>query len=652
MKNFFLKSIKAKLIVLFVLVTFASLSLVGYLAYHSATIALTRETFAKLAAVSEIKTNQIEDYFLERKGDINVLSKTPVIPEQLYKIKAFQASGEIDIAAFIKTQEYAKLAYPMDEYLRIYNEQYGYHDIVIIDIDGNIVYTVKKEVDFGTNIFNGPYKNSSLADAIKLARQTKEASFSDFKFYAPSNNEPEAFIATTIYHDKEVALGYVALQISTEQINKIMQEASGFGKTGETYIVGSDYLMRSDSRFEAESTILKKKMDTDGVRDIFSRKPMARGPGICINAIYNDYRGTPVLAHNHYMTIGTNEFAIISEVDKVEALAPVAKLRNNIFFVFIVLLIIAIIIGIVVSNSIANPIAALAKIVDKVASGDLTMSSDLKSSDETGRLASSFNIMIKSLNTIVTKTRDAVNKISSSGNEILVASQQQAAGAREQSAAVSETTSAAEELSATSEQVGISIKKVSEAATHALAGMQNIKETITKTGSMITSLGDKSQQIAKITGLIDDVADQTNLLAVNASIEAARAGEQGRGFTVVADEIRKLSDSTAKSTKDIAALIELIQHEMSNSIMSMEQSVKSVDEEAKLAYQTAEQAKGIAMSTNQQIAGSKQISDAMGNIDESMKQIATAAQQSQAAVKELTGLGSELKNLIEKFKIV
>ena len=539
----------------------------------------------------------------------------------------------------------------MDQYLKNYKEQYGYHDIIIIEVAGDIVYTAEKETDFGTNIFNGPYKNSCLADAVKTVRQTKEVSFSDFKFYAPSNNEPEAFIATTIYHD-EVLLGYIALQISTEQINKIMQQSSGLGKTGETYIVGTDYLMRSDSRFEAESTILKRKIDTEAVRDIFSRKPMARGPGICKNVIYNDYHGVPVLAHNHYIVIGANEFAIISEIDKVEALTPVAELRNSIFFVFIVSFIMVIIIGIIISNNIANPIVALSKVVDKVASGDLTVSLDIKSSDETGRLASSFNIMIKSLNTIVTKTRDAVNKISSSGNEILVASQQQSAGAREQSAAISETTSAAEELSATSEQVGISIKKVSEVATHALAGMQNIKETITKTGSMITSLGDKSQQIAKITGLIDDVADQTNLLAVNASIEAARAGEQGRGFTVVADEIRKLSDSTAKSTKDIAALIELIQHEMSNSIMSMEQSVKSVDEEAKLAYQTAEQAKGIAMSTNQQIAGSKQISDAMGSIDESMKQIATAAQQSQAAVKELTGLGSELKNLIEKFKIV
>ncbi len=260
-------------------------------------------------------------------------------------------------------------------------------------------------------------------------------------------------------------------------------------------------------------------------------------------------------------------------------------------------------------------------------------------------------IIVKMINTVVAKLNDATSQITSASGEILAASQEQASGAREQSSAVAETTSAAKELSMTSEQVGDSIKRVSQAASHALAGMAKIKESISKTSNMITSLGEKSQQIGKITELIDDVADQTNLLAVNASIEAARAGEQGRGFTVVADEIRKLADSTAKSTKDITALIELIQHEMSNSIMAMETSVTSIDDEAKLAQQTAESAKEITMSTAQQISGSKQIADAMTNIDDAMKQIAAGAQQSQAAAKQLTNLAQALKDMVARFKI-
>ncbi|MEI6863330.1 MAG: HAMP domain-containing methyl-accepting chemotaxis protein, partial [Candidatus Omnitrophota bacterium] len=303
------------------------------------------------------------------------------------------------------------------------------------------------------------------------------------------------------------------------------------------------------------------------------------------------------------------------------------------------------------SKGIADPIRMLAGAAKGVAGGDLTSSIDVKSADEIGTLADSFRMMTKNLNSVISNMRNAVSQIMSASSEILAASQQQAAGAREQSAAVSETTSAARELSKSAEQVGDSIKRVSEVATHALVGMAKIKEAIGKTGEIITSLSEKSQKIGKITEVIDDVADQTNLLAVNAAIEAARAGEQGRGFTVVADEIRKLADSTAKSTKDITALIEIIQHEMSNAIMSMETSVNSVDEESKLAQESADRSKEISMSTAQQVAGSKQIADAMVNIDEAMKQVAIGAQQSQVAVKQLTELGKELNIMSENFKI-
>jgi methyl-accepting chemotaxis protein len=294
-------------------------------------------------------------------------------------------------------------------------------------------------------------------------------------------------------------------------------------------------------------------------------------------------------------------------------------------------------------------IKGMSGVAAKIAEGDLRDNLVPKSSNDT--FGNSFRLMIEGLRKIITNLSDAVSQITSASNEILAAAQQQAASAREQSSAVTETTSAAKELSATSNQVGESIKRVSEAAGHALAGMNKIKEAIAKTGSMVTSLGEKSQKIGKITELIDDVADQTNLLAVNAAIEAARAGEQGKGFTVVADEIRKLADSTAKSTKDITGLIELIQHEMSNTVMGMETSVKSVDDEARLARETAERAKEIAMSVNQQISGSKQISEAMLNIDEAMKEIASGAGQSQAAVKQLTGLAHEIKELMAKFKV-
>jgi methyl-accepting chemotaxis protein len=354
---------------------------------------------------------------------------------------------------------------------------------------------------------------------------------------------------------------------------------------------------------------------------------------------------TQLLGETSDKALEVTEQMLKDQAKRVKGLGLVTGVIAAAVFLIGVLFTIAII------RSIVIPLKALMQAAEFVAAADLSHTVKAISNDEIGDLATSFSDMITGLRAIVAKLQEATGQITSAGNEILAASQQQASAAREQSSAVTETTAAAKELSATSESVGESIKKVAQVAAHAMAGMSKIKESIDKTNGMLNSLGEKSQKIGKITELIDDVADQTNLLAVNASIEAARAGEQGRGFTVVADEIRKLADSTAKSTKDITSLIELIQHEMSNAIMSMETSIQNVDEEARLAQQTTEKSKEIAMTTHQQISGAKQISEAMMNIDETMKQVAAGAQQSQVSVKQLTALAGELKAIASKFKL-
>lgn len=312
---------------------------------------------------------------------------------------------------------------------------------------------------------------------------------------------------------------------------------------------------------------------------------------------------------------------------------------------------IAVLVGFFVPRTIGTHITHITEGVDVISRGNLTRELSGNGRNEFGRLALGFNGMVRHLRDILAKIQDAAGQITSSSAKILAASEQQAAGTREQSAAVSQTTSAASELSKTSEQIGNNVKAVSKMAAHVLTGMHNIREATHQTNDILTSLNDKSKQIGEITELIDDIADQTNLLAVNASIEAARAGDHGRGFTVVADQIGKLADSTAKSTKDITALIELIQNEMSNAIIAMEQSLKGVESEIGLAQEAADKAQEIAMSANQQISGSKQIAEAMNNIDDTMKQIASSAQMSAASVKELTALADELKDSIKGFKV-
>ena len=613
-----LNSIRFRLTAIFLSIAFVSALILGVVIYALVSNAIKTQVFHQLETVTDSRTNHIADYIEHDMMIISALARGNKLREEFEKpapsAETLQDAVSLDAKRFP-----------------------NFSEVFLLDRTGRIIAASDKE-HIGLDRSDDSYFTGAMSG---------KTYFKDI-YKSPITGKIGYVVAAPVFQagtNKVIAV--IAARGNIAHLNKILTDDVGMGETGEMYVVDEDHMVISATRLKGEELLLKQRIDSEAVRSALEGKDVI--------GIYKGYRNQKVLGHytvdKDITDVIGRKWCVIAEVDLKEAFAPVYFMRNVLIGIILLYLVIVVIIGMVVSNKIANPVEGLSEVTKKIAQGNLAAQISVHGDDEIGALADSFRKMVAGLKEIVAKIQDATSQITSAGNEILAASQQQASGAREQSSAVAETTSAAKELSATSEQVGDSIKRVSQAAAHALAGMAKIKESISKTSTMITSLGEKSQQIGKITELIDDVADQTNLLAVNASIEAARAGEQGRGFTVVADEIRKLADSTAKSTKDITSLIELIQHEMSNSIMSMETSVTSIDEEAKLASQTADSAKEITMSVTQQISGSKQIADAMTNIDEAMKQIAVGASQSMAAVKQLTNLATELKELVSGFKI-
>ena len=642
MRKLFLGSIKAKLLIAFLLLSLTPVLLVSVFCYRNAGKALEKQGFAQLMTVNHIKKDHIMDYYEERVNDVQILSEDLIISDVLEKLEEGLKNSGMNITQFAKTAEYSAIAEKVDTVLREMEKSMDFYDIFIISHEGDVFFSIAREADFGTNLFTGKYKDTNLARIVKQSLDEGEICFADFEAYAPSNGVPAAFISDIILDENGDKHGVIAAEISIGGINRIMQSKEGMGKTGESYLVGEDLLMRSDSRFE-EKTILKKKIDT-----IASREGLDGKGG---SAIIENYRGVAVLSDYDPIEFMNNKWVIISEIDANEAFRPVVALRNVVAVIGLLMLIIVIVVALVVATRLADPIMKLSSSASKVASGDLRQSITVKNKDEIGLLSKNFNVMTKSLGEILAKVQGATIQVTSAANEILSASQQQAANTKEQSAAISETTSAADELAKTALGVSERIGRISQAANNALVGMGKIKDTMQKTGEVVTSLNEKSRKINQITELIDDVADQTNLLAVNASIEAARAGEEGRGFTVVADEIRKLADSTAKSTKDITALIEVIQNEMSNAIISMEESMNGIEEEAAAARETVDQSREITMSANQQVGGAKQIAEAMNNASGAMKEMSAGAMESQTAAKQLTQLAEELKKTTEKFTI-
>ncbi|ARN74651.1 cache domain-containing protein [Oceanicoccus sagamiensis] len=196
----------------------------------------------------------------------------------------------------------------------------GYYDLFLINNTGDIFYSVQKEDDFGTNLVSGQYKDSGLAHVFKRAiNNPGTVAFSDLEHYQPSNGDPAMFMATSLSNEKGEVLGVLALQLPTAKIENIMNFDGGMGESGETYLVGKDQLMRSQSRFSTERTSLKVKVDTTT-----TRRALAGEKGV---EFTDDYRGIRVLSAFDSVTFDTVNWAVMAEIDEAEIIDNVAQAR-------------------------------------------------------------------------------------------------------------------------------------------------------------------------------------------------------------------------------------------------------------------------------------------------------------------------------------
>lgn len=311
--------------------------------------------------------------------------------------------------------------------------------------------------------------------------------------------------------------------------------------------------------------------------------------------------------------------------------------------------------------------------------GDLTLSLDVKSRDESGQMANTFNNMIGKFRDIIREIHSSTETLSSASEELSASAVQIAGGSQSQSARASQVSTAAQEMSATIIEVAKNVAGAADAAKEAstvamkggeivsetIESMNGIAETAKESSGIIATLGGRSQEIGKIINVIEDIADQTNLLALNAAIEAARAGEQGRGFAVVADEVRKLAEKTMKATKEIGDMIKAMQDETARAIHSMDKEVHVVESGVRLATDAGRALKEIVSkvdvvtsmvhqittASEQQSAATEQISDDIESVANLITETSSSAQQIAKASQEIAELASGLKGTVEVFKV-
>src|SRR5512139_3140054 len=320
----------------------------------------------------------------------------------------------------------------------------------------------------------------------------------------------------------------------------------------------------------------------------------------------------------------------------------------------------------------------LLSIVSGAAEGDLTVKAEV-TADALGSVADAFNLMINGLTTLVTQASNVAHEIESSTSDILHASERMRRGAEQQTTQIQNASGAVDEMSHTIQRMAENAGAAAQASLKAtqaavkggtsvaetIKGMQRIRAAVQTTGKKIKGLGERSLEIGAIIEVINEIATQTNLLALNAAIEAARAGEQGKGFAVVADEVRKLAERAARATKDITSLIKGIQVETSEAVTVMEEGTREVEEGTKLADQAGaalreieqivKQTSGlvtdITNSAVNQVKVSESVVHSMDSISKLTQDTTKGVQDTVETISRLAELSKRLTDAIGRFKL-
>lgn len=258
----------------------------------------------------------------------------------------------------------------------------GYYDIFLFDPDGNLIYTVFKAPDYATNLDTGEWRDSDLGNAFRAARDNPVPdykAFFDFKPYGPSHGAPASFISTPVLDEDGELLGVLAFQMPIDRLNGILQNADGLGETGETYLVGQDFLMRSDSRFAGESTILERRVEMEAVR-----RALAGEQGIIPDI---DVDSNPVIAAFEPFDFEGTRWALIGQMAKSEVMEPVNQLALRIVLVGTVVGAVLLMLGLLMGRSIARPLQTIVQTISELAKGNQTEIHGGKRADEIGDLA-------------------------------------------------------------------------------------------------------------------------------------------------------------------------------------------------------------------------------------------------------------------------
>jgi len=704
------------------------LPLVGMAGYslHTASESLKVEAYSKLASLKGAKLHELNGLTESWQKDMTMYSEAKYVYSALVRLRDIVFyEAKPGVRMDVANEDYVHAMKRVKADFEPWRKVRGYADALILDDTGRIVYSVSQGRELGEDITSGYLKSSRLVGAWKRALKG-ETVILDFHPYAPMDGLPCAFIAAPIRRYGKEIEGVAILRIPIESVNKVMSTRAGMGETGEAYLVGPDGLMRSDLHSDPVKHSVVASFASPTVGTMRSQAVEHALSGQSGESDSVDYRGNEVLVAYAPVPVGDISWGLVAKIDSDEALSSVRQLENAAYVVGassaggIVLVTL-----IFLRFALLRPLNRLQGYAETVAEGNLdarpgrfsgelkqvtmaieqmvhTLAEKMQEAESASSLAESRANEAEAAVLQAKKERkaraDAVRSqregmLQAAGMlEVVVKGMKEASGtvnsesgrimegANSLSQRVESTAASMEQLAGSINEVARSAEIASEEAEtareRAHEGSEVVRRTVDSIGEVhaitedlkekVARLGTKADSIGKVMNVISDIADQTNLLALNAAIEAARAGEAGRGFAVVADEVRKLAEKTMDATREVGGSIRDIQADVRGNIEGMELAAEKVEGANQLAGEsgaalseimeffdsTSQQVQSIAAASTQQSLAGEEINRAVSQVDAVSSETAAAVSETGGAIGELTDQIQTLSKLYGLFMLL